>query len=263
MRWWLLARGKLGQELTGLQMQLAGQLALYAMRRQPEFERGFAEQALADLADSARLLPEYFMPDSIEGAVHVRLGWSYRRSGEMQNATNEFSKGVHSYDQAAQKLEKASDANPEKREAALERIKVWRAKCRLLSDDGGQLVAARQELVELCHMTGTASRDLYNGACLFAVAIGCPDIPSDEKPLFTRHAWLLLGRALVVGGANGPWELAMTDVEREAMEEQQRRRFCNELKARPPKGTELDGEGEMSLVRRSMLAIGIVPPKGT
>jgi hypothetical protein len=262
IRWRLLARGKLGQELAGLQMQLAGQLALYAMRRQPKFEREFAQQALADLAESARLLPEYFMPHLIKGAVHVRVGWSYRRSGEMQNAANEFSMGVHSYDEAAQKLENASDANLEKREAALERVKVWRAKCRLLSGDPGQLAVARQELAELCHITGTASRDLYNGACLFAVAIGCPDIPSDEKLLFTRRAWFLLGRALLAGGAKGPWMLAMTDIELEAMKEPDRRSFCDMLKARSPWKTKLDDEGETSLVRESMLAIGIALPRG-
>ena len=262
MRWRLLARRKLRQELAGLQMQLAGQLALYAMRRQPKFEREFAKQALADLADSARLLPEYFMPHSIKGAVHVRLGWSYRRSAEMQNAANEFSMGVRSYDEATQKLENASDANPNKREAALERVRVWRTKCRLLSGDPGQLVVARQELAELCGMTGTTSRDLYNGACLFAVAIGCPDIPSDEKLLLTGRAWFLLGRALLVGGAKGPWMLAMTDIELEALEERDRRRFCDKLKARLPWETKLDHEGEISLVRDSMLAIGISAPEG-
>jgi hypothetical protein len=202
------------------------------------------------------------MPHLIKGAVHVRVGWSYRRSGEMQNAANEFSMGVHSYDEAAQKLENASDANLEKREAALERVKVWRAKCRLLSGDPGQLAVARQELAELCHITGTASRDLYNGACLFAVAIGCPDMPSDEKLLFTRRAWFLLGRALLAGGAKGPWMLAMTDIELEAMKEPDRRSFCDMLKARSPWKTKLDDEGETSLVRESMLAIGIALPRG-
>ena len=221
-------------------------------------QTGFA----ADLADSARLLPEYFMPHSIKGAVHVRLGWSYRRSAETQNAANEFSMGVRSYDEATQKLENASDANPNKREAALERVRVWRTKCRLLSGDPGQLVVARQELAELCGMTGTTSRDLYNGACLFAVAIGCPDIPSDEKLLLTGRAWVLLGRALLVGGAKGPWMLAMTDIELEALEERDRRRFCDKLKARLPWETKLDHEGEISLVRDSMLAIGISAPEG-
>lgn len=261
IRWRLLSRRKLSRELAGLRMQLAGQLALYAMLRQQEFERGFAQQALDDLGESARLLPEYFMPHSMEGAVHVRLGWSYRRSGEMQKAADEFSKGVSSYDAAAQRLENASDADPEARQAAFERVKVWRAKCRLLSGDPGQLLAARQELAELCHMTGTEPRDLYNGACLFAVAMGCPDMPLEEKPLFTAYAWLLLGRALVTGGANGPWARAMTDEELEAMEEQQRRRFCDELKTRSPNGTKLDRESAMRLIRESMLAIGIAPPE--
>jgi hypothetical protein len=200
------------------------------------------------------------MPHSIKGAVHVRLGWSYRRSGEMQNAADQFSMGVRSYDEAAQKLENASDADSKKREAALERVKVWRAKCRLLSGDSGQLVVVRHELAELYPMTGTTSRDLYNGACLFAVAIGCPDIPSDEKLLFTGRAWFLLGRALLTGGAKGPWMLAMTDIELEAMEGPDRRRFCDILKARSPWETKLDEKEETSLVRESMLAIGIALP---
>lgn len=53
----------------------------------------------------------------------------------------------------------------------------------------------------------------------------------------------------------------MTDVELEAMEEQQRRRFCDELKAQPLEGTELNGETAISLIRKSMLAIGISPPE--
>lgn len=181
---------------------------------------------------------------------------------KMQNAANEFSMVVHSYEEAAQNLENASDANSKKREAALERVKVWRAKCRLLSGDPGQLVVARQELAELCQMTGTTSPDLYNGACLFAVAIGCPDIPSDERLLFTRRAWFLLGRALLAGGAKGPWMLAMTGIELEAMGELDRRSFCDMLKARSPWKTKLDDEGETSLVRESMLAIGIAPAEG-
>ena len=261
-RWRRLSRGKPAQELAGLQMQLAGQLALYAMRKQPEFERGFAQQALADLAESARQLPDYYRPHSIEGAVHERLGRSYLGSKELSDAAKEFSKGVRSFDEAAQRLEKVPDAKPEKRKAALERVKARRTKCRLLSGDPGQLLAARQELAELSYMTGDAAQDLYNGACLFAVAIGCPEIPDDERRLFTGHAWLLLGRALVAAGVDGtPWKLALTDPELEVLEERQRRRFCEEIKVRLPKGAKPDRHGITLLVRESMLAIGITPPE--
>jgi hypothetical protein len=94
------------------------------------------------------------------------------------------------------------------------------------------------------------------------VAISCPDIPSDEKLLFTERAWFLLGRALLVGGVKGPWMLAMTDIELEAMEQSDRRIFCDMLKARMPWETKLDDKGATSLVRESMLAIGIALPEG-
>ncbi len=259
-RWWRQpSRRKPSQELAGLQKQLAGQLALYAMRKQPEFERGFAQQALADLAESAEKLPDYYRPHSFEGAVHERLGRSYLGSKELQNAAREFSKGVRSFDEAVLRIQKVPDAKPEERKAALDREKARRTKCRLLSGDPDHLSTAKQELAELFNLTGNA-QDLFNGVCLFAVAIGCPEIPDDEKRLFTQHAWLLLGRALVAGGVDrGPWKLAMTDPELEVLEKQQRHRFREEIKARLPEGANLDGQG-VTLIRESMQAIGITPP---
>jgi tetratricopeptide (TPR) repeat protein len=256
----LLARGKLGQELEGLQIQLAGQLALYAMRRQPEFDQDFAQQAFDDLDHSARLLPEYFMPHSIRGAVHVGLGWSYRHRGEMPKAADEFTKAVDNYNTAAQMLKNTLDADPKMLAIALERVNVWRAKCQLLSGNQGQLVDARPELAELSHMKGTEPEDLYNGACLFAVAMSCPDMSPAEKRLFTGYAWLLLGRALVTGGPRSPWKRAMTDEELEAMDEQQRQCFVDQLKARSAKETKLDEKKAPSLVIDSMVAVGIDPP---
>jgi hypothetical protein len=259
-RWRLLSRGKLGRELTGLQRQLAGQLSLYATRKQKEFDRGFAEQALSDLADSAQLLQHYFRPHLTKAAVHERLGWSYRHSGEMQNAANEFNLSIQSYDESIRLLEGAIDAIPDEREAALERAKVRRAKCRLLTGDRGQLAVARQELVELCQMAGTASQELYNGACLFAMAVTCSDAPRDLKREYESYAWYLLGRALIAGGANGPWELAMNDDELEAMDRHRRTSFRDELRARHPALTPMEDEKVRSLVKDVMLMIGILPP---
>jgi tetratricopeptide (TPR) repeat protein len=261
-RWQLLAKHKLKQELAGLQMQLAGQLSLYATRNQTEFNRGFAEQALADLSDAARLLPQYFRPHLAAAAVHELLGWSYKLSRDVQNTSKEFTQSVRAYDEATRLLREASDASPDQK-AALERIAVRRTKCRLLSGDRGQVVIGAQELVELCRMTGTTALELYNGACLFAVAIACPDIPGEKKPLYVAHAWLLLGRSLLADGVDGPWGLAMTDIELESMDASQRTCFCDELKSLHPTGTPLSGYEAFPLVRAAMSAIGISPPAST
>lgn len=259
-RWRLLARQTLRQELAGLQMQLAGQLSLYATRDYAEFDRGFAEQALADLNDSAGLLPKYFRPHLAAAAVHERLGWSYTRSGDAQNAAKEFTQSVRAYDDADRLLVEPLNISPEQK-AALERITVRRTKCRLLSGDRNHVAIARQELAQLCRLTGTTALELYNGACLFAVAIASPDIPPEEKPPFTVQAWFLLGRSLLADGADGPWELAMTDIELEAMDGRQRASFRDELKARHPNGTPLPSEEALPVVRAAMSAIGVTPPE--
>jgi tetratricopeptide (TPR) repeat protein len=260
-QWLLLSRRRVKRELRGLQMQLAGQLSLYATRTQKEFDQGFAGQALADLKESAYLLPHYFRSHLTVGAVHEQLGWSYKRRGDLQIAANEFAQSVRAYDDASDLLTKASEANPDERKAALERIKVRRTKCRLLSGDCGQIVTARRELAELCHMTGTTARDLYNAACLFAIAITSADIPRTEKASYLTQAWLLLGRSLLIGGADGPWQLAVTDIELEAMDAQQRRRFCDALKAQHPTLEPLSGREAMPLVTDAMAAISVTSPQ--
>lgn len=158
-------------------------------------------------------------------------------------------------------LVEASEVSPEQR-AALERIAVRCTKCRLLSDDRGQVVIARQELAELSRITGTTALELYNAACLFAVAIVCPDILPEEKPPYTAQAWFLLGRSLLTDGADGPWELAITDIELEAMDSHQRKCFCDELKARHPELSPLPGEKALPLIRAAMCAIGVPSLEG-
>ena len=101
MSWRLLNRRKRRQELAGLQMQLAGQMSLYAATEQEAFYRGFADQALADLAEAAQRLPTYFRPHSTAAAVHERLGWGYRRSDDLARAADEFERAVRRYDTAA------------------------------------------------------------------------------------------------------------------------------------------------------------------
>lgn len=255
----LFSRGELSQELAGLQTQLAGQLALYAMRKQPDFAREFAQQALADLEKSQELIPDYFRSNLVEGAVRERLGWSYHQKNESGNAAKEFGKGVDSFDEAVKRLQEASYTDPGECKTALERLMVRRTMCRLLAGGDAHLAAAKKELVELRRITAKGGIDLYNGACLFAVAISRLDLAADEKLLFTGHAWLLLGRALVASGVEGPpWTLVMTDPEWDVIDEQQRRDFCEKLRAQLPKRGNLTGEREvMLLIRESLNAIGV------
>ncbi|HCU94047.1 MAG TPA: hypothetical protein DHU96_15515 [Actinobacteria bacterium] len=260
-RWRLLSGRKLRQELAGLQMQLAGQMSLYAARKQKDFDRGFAEQALADLAESARLLPEYFRPHSTEAAVHERLGWSYRRNGDMQQAASEFARAIRDYDDADRVLAAAMGANPAEREAALGRVRVRRTKCRLLSGDRADLVIAQQELAKLRQTTGSTALELYNAACLFAVAMASPGLPSHERSQYEQLAWSLLGRALLAEGEGGPWELLLTDVELDALDAQQRGGFRDEIRIRHPKLTPLAGEAALRVIEEAMHAIGVDHPQ--
>ena len=260
MSWRLLNRRKRRQELAGLQTQLAGQMSLYAATEQEAFSCGFADQALADLAKAARRLPTYYRPDSTAAAVHERLGWWYRRSDDPARAADEFGRAVRRYDIAAELLAAVPGAVPEARAAALERVKVRRAKCRLLSGDGSHIEIARRELAELLRITGLTAHELYNSACLFAVAMSCPDVSEDVRLTYGPRAWHLLGQALLTDGAAGPWINVMTDVELDALEQQKRRDFCTELKARHPELTPLDAETAQIVVKHAMHAIGVEPP---
>jgi hypothetical protein len=74
------------------------------------------------------------------------------------------------------------------------------------------------------------------------------------------RAWHLLGQALLIDGATGPWINVMMDVELDALEQQKRRDFCAELKARHPELTPLDAETVQIVVKHAMHAIGVEPP---
>jgi tetratricopeptide (TPR) repeat protein len=260
LRWRLLFRRQRRQELAGLQMQLAGQMSLYATTEQEVFYQGFADQALADLTQAAERLPAYYRPDHTAAAVHERLGWWYRRSDKLAEAADQFQHAVRRYDTAAERIATAPGVASEPRDAALERVKVRRAKCRLLSGDHRHLEVALRELAQLRRTTGSTALELYNSACLFAVAMSCPDVHEEVRPTYAPHAWHLLGRALLAEGAYGPWGNVMTDVELDALDEQQRRDFCSQLEARHPGLAPLDGKAAHRVVKQAMLAIGVRPP---
>jgi hypothetical protein len=256
---WRLLGSKRRRELAGLQMQLAGQMSLYAAAEHEVFYQGFAEQALIDLAEAARRLPTYFRPHHTAAAVHERLGWGYRRSQDLARAADEFERAIRRYDTAEERLAAASGAAPGPRDAALERVKVRRAKCRLLSGDSSHLEIAQRELADLLPITGSTALELYNSACLFAVAMSCLDVQEGLRSTYAPHVWHLLGRALLAEGADGPWGKVMTDIELGALDQQERRDFCIELKTRHPALTPLAGETAQMVVKQAMHAIGIEP----
>lgn len=268
VRWRLLSGRKLRRELMGLQMQLAGQLSLYTMRKQQGFDREFARQALADLAESTRRLPKYFRPHSTEAMVHERLGWSYRRSGDRERAAAEFAEAVEAYGRALQALSESNETNTGHLKAAVQRERVRRAKCLLLCGDRIHLLVAQKEaaelivqkeLGELSNTTGSRAQDLYNGACLFAVAMGCADLPGCDRLEYALPAWQLLGRALLADGADGPWSRVQTDIELEAMNIKHRMLFTTELRIRHPDLTPIGGERARQVVEEALNAVGVNP----
>jgi hypothetical protein len=256
--WWrLLSRAQPTNELAGLQRQLGAQLALYKMLKRPEFLRGFAQQALDDLDKAAQLLPEYYRPDVTMAAVHEGRGWSYRKSGELDRAADEFGIAVVYWTRALERLDKLPEADGAIRTAARERAVVRRAKCRLLSGDPGHLLMADVELAKLYELTAEKSLDLYNAACLFAIAIPYSAAASPEEQQRTMQAWILLGRALLADGAAGAWSRTMTDVELETLDRSLRMQFWVQLRTRHPSGKPLGRAAATDVVRQSMSVLGI------
>jgi hypothetical protein len=236
---------------------------LYAMQEQEAFERGFAGQALADLADAKELLPGYFRPHLAEGNVRERLGWSYRRSGDRDNAEQEFSRAVLDYTDAFQALSGAKGADATERAAAVERVRVRQTKCRLLTGDPADAILAKEELARLDCMQASTPLALYNAACLFCIAMSSPGLPVGDRGRYAQRAWVLLGLALLAGGRDGPWERSTTDVELEAMTRERLIAFEAELKVRHPTLVPLSGDQALRIVQESLpvvLADGPAPP---
>ena len=249
------------KELKGLQLQFGGQLLLYATRHQEKFARGFAYEALEDLERAAELLPGYYRPFATQAAVRERLGWSYRQSGELTRAQRAFTRAVHAYDEAEKLLQACAKANPAKQERAVERLALRRTKCRLLSCESDQGAVAWRELAGYSQLKDARPESLYNAACLFAVAMMCPDLPDAQRMDCERRAWDFLGYALALTPrSSGLWSRAMTDEELGALDPDTRARFADEIKKRC--GTQ--GEpGHLAVHRTTravLAALGLTDP---
>jgi len=254
----LLSIHRTDRELTGLQLQLAGQMSLYATWAQKNSAEGFVDQALKDLDQAAELLPQYYRPHLTRAAIYERRGWSYRQSGEDTRAELAFKRAVDAFDEAEQLLRKCGlEAVPDKRDAAIERLAVRRTKCRLLSNDHTQALTALDELCGYTRLKDARPVQLYNAACVFAVATACPQLSDGERKLFEWRAWQYLGRALVLGGhGSSPWSKMTTDEELGALDAERRMAFRTELQKRRDGNSPVSDDQADPIVEDAMLMLG-------
>lgn len=256
----LLSIRRKDKELTGLQLQLAGQMSLYATRAQASSATaGFVDQALKDLDRAAELLSQYYRPRMTQAAIYERRGWLYRQIGESPRALLAFKHAVDAFDEAENLLRACGpQADPGKRAAAIERLAVRRTKCRLLSNDQAQAGIAVRELAQYTRLTDARPVQLYNAACLFAVAMACPHLPREQQELSEQRAWHYLGRALVLGGHRSPpWSRMTTDEELDALGADRRMAFRAELQKRHDGGSPVNDDQAGPIVVAAMLVLGL------
>jgi tetratricopeptide (TPR) repeat protein len=245
-------------ELTGLQLLLAGQMSLYATWAQKDAAAGFVEQALKDLERAAQLLPQYYRPRLTQAATHEREGWSQRQSGEDRRAQDAFMRAVEAFNAAEKLLHACGDeADKEKRDDAIERLAVRRTKCRLLSGDRGQADIALQELAGYTRLRDSRPVQLYNAACLFAVAMACPYLSDADRKSSEWRAWQYLGQALVLGGEpSTPWSKMTDDEELAALDADRRVEFRTEIQKHA------DGQGPLTDDQARLIVVGALEALG-
>ncbi len=250
------------RELTGLQLQLAGQMSLYATWAQRGATAGFVDQALKDLDRAAEMLPQYYRPRLTQAAIYERRGWLYRQSREHTRAQLAFKHAVDAFDEAEKLLRACGPgADADKRAAAIERLAVRRTKCRLLSHDQAQADLGLRELAQYTQLADARPVQLYNAACLFAVAMACPYLPGEQQKLSEWRAWHYLGRALVLGGhGSPPWSRMTTDEELDALDADRRMVFRAELQKRRDGDSPVNDDQADPIVAAAMLVLGLTNP---
>ena len=118
-----------------------------------------------------------------------------------------------------------------------------------------------QELSGYSQLTDMRPVPSYNAACLFAVAMGCPNLPGDQRALSERRAWHYLGRALVLSPTGrGPWPRMITDEELSALDIESREKFGDEIKKRRGRFRGLGYLEADRIVEAAMAALGPAGP---
>ena len=246
------------RELTGLQLQLAGQMSLYATWAQRDAAAGFVAQALKDLERAAQLLPQYYRPRLTQAAIYERQGWSRRQSGADSRAQDAFMRAIEAFDEAEKLLHACGDeADTKKRDDAIERLAVRRTKCQLLSDDRAQVNIALQELAEHTQLRDSGPVQLYNAACLFAVAMAYPGLSDEQQRLFEWRSWQYLGQALVRSDEDSaPWSRMTDDEELAALDAGRRAEFRTEIQKRS------DGHSPLTDDQAALIVVGALEVLG-
>jgi hypothetical protein len=250
------------RELTGLQLHLAGQMSVYATREQKDSASGFVGQALKDLERAAELLPQYYRPRLTKAVIYERHGWSQRHSGEHTRAQTAFTSAVEAFGEAEKLLRACGDtADADKRDDAIERLALRRTKCRLLSGDRAQAETALQELAGYTQLRDARPVQLYNAACLFAVAMACPHLSDEHRGRSEWRAWHYLGHALVLGGeGSSPWSRMTTDEELAALDADRRAEFRAELTKRRDGRSPLTDHQAGPIVVGALEVLGLTNP---
>lgn len=246
------------QRLTGLQLLAAGQMFLYATRLYEKFILGFAGQALEDLEQAEEMLPGYFRPLMTQAFVYERRGWASLCAGNTAAAARAFHRGIRAYDDAENALLAVPGPGMDtaRRDSEVEGIVVRRAKCRILSGDCLEARTARDELEKGLPLRDTGSVPLYNAACAFAVAMGSPHLPDEDRAFCERHAWDHLGRALLAGGRDDKtWSRMINDEELGAMEPSRRAAFATEIRRLRNGAARLSDDEARRLVEKAMAAV--------
>jgi hypothetical protein len=144
---------------------------------------------------------------------------------------------------------------------AIERLAVRRTKCRLLSGDRAQAETALQELAGYTRLRDARPVQLYNAACLFAVATACPHLSGEHRGLSEWRAWHYLGHALVLGGeGSAPWSRMTTDEELAALDAGRRAEFRAELTKRRDGRSPLTDHQAGPIVVGALEVLGLTNP---
>jgi hypothetical protein len=191
-----------------LQRLLAAALTLNAMRDYADHTLAFGAEALDDLRQIGPSLARYHRPAAIEGAVHEAMGFAYLKEHDEEKARRSFLAAREAWARAEALLAAGGRAAEDTKLAdELERHRVRRIKCALLSGDAAAMAPATAELRDNPPTATADSRTLYSIACLYACA--AERVELDFLPL----AWEYLGRAVLATKGSAEWDLARVDPE--------------------------------------------------
>lgn len=141
-----------------------------------------------------------------------------------------------------------------------EGLALRRTKCRLLSGEYEYADVALKELAAYSRLEDRRPGPLYNAACLFAVAMACPDLPGDQRALSEWRAWHHLGHALVRSHrGRGLWSRMMIDEELDALGVNRRKDFGDEI--RKECGHRSGAAEADQIVEAATAAIGLTYPR--